>query len=54
VGQTIVFRHLPPSVSAGRRHKPIVCPTGVMPKTKSRLKAGCGQDWPPSKSAAGR
>jgi protein-S-isoprenylcysteine O-methyltransferase Ste14 len=27
VGQTIAFRGLPPSGSAGRRHKPIVCPT---------------------------
>src|ERR1035438_4269603 len=27
VGQTIVFRGLPPLRSAGRRHKPIVCPT---------------------------
>jgi hypothetical protein len=27
VGQTIVFRGLPPSGSDGRRRKPIVCPT---------------------------
>jgi hypothetical protein len=32
----------------------MVCPTLRKPQTKSRLKAGCGQDWPPSKIAAAR
>ena len=30
VVQTMAFRGLPPSGSVGRRHKPIVCPTGTL------------------------